>query len=62
AAEAREAPFRPQPQRPQMGERQSTRLITVDNVLQYASDVPSAQQRGPARPAHHRTPSGRHPL
>lgn len=65
--DAREAPLR-QPQRPTIGQRQSTRLITVDNVLQYASDIPSAQVRVPSgqggqRPVHHtRTPSGRHPL
>ncbi|RMZ16185.1 hypothetical protein D0860_01233 [Hortaea werneckii] len=44
-----------------------TRLISVDNVLQYATDIPSAQRRipppGQARPlVHTRTPSGRHPL
>jgi uncharacterized Rmd1/YagE family protein len=48
-------------------QRAGTRLISVDNVLQYASEIPSAQrrERGPAdmRPkAHNRTPSGRHPL
>ncbi|KAK0342998.1 Sad1-interacting factor 3 [Friedmanniomyces endolithicus] len=45
--------------------RQGTRVISVDNVLQYASEIPSAQRRGPpgARPTvHTRTPSGRHPL
>lgn len=52
---------RPKPQ------RAGTRLISVDNVLQYASEIPSAQRRvpppGQARPAvHTRTPSGRHPL
>lgn len=41
--------------------------FTVDGILQYPSDIPSAQRRGPptasARPANHnRTPSGRHPL
>ncbi|CAK4034218.1 Sporulation RMD8 [Lecanosticta acicola] len=52
-------PSRPQPQ------RTGTRLISVDNVLQYASEIPSAQRRLPpgARPLNHnRTPSGRHPL
>ncbi|MCJ1448653.1 MAG: hypothetical protein MMC23_009170 [Stictis urceolatum] len=40
--------------------RQTSRLITVDNVLQYASDVPSMQQRFPqARPQISRTKSGR---
>ena len=52
--------------RPQV-QRTGTRLISVDNVLQYASEIPSAQRRdrGPSdtRPrAHTRTPSGRHPL
>jgi uncharacterized Rmd1/YagE family protein len=57
-----------QPQRPSSSlQRQATgaRLISVDNILQYASDIPSQQRRGPpgVRPANHnRTPSGRHPL
>ncbi|OAK97515.1 DUF155-domain-containing protein [Phaeosphaeriaceae sp. SRC1lsM3a] len=41
------------------------KLISVDNILQYASDIPSQQRRGPPgiRPVNHtRTPSGRHPL
>jgi uncharacterized Rmd1/YagE family protein len=40
------------------------KLISVDNILQYASDIPSQQRRGPPppRPNHTRTPSGRHPL
>ncbi|KAF1914443.1 hypothetical protein BDU57DRAFT_519454 [Ampelomyces quisqualis] len=41
------------------------KLISVDNILQYASDIPSQQRRGPpgVRPPNHtRTPSGRHPL
>lgn len=53
------APQRPVPQ------RAGTRIISVDNVLQYASEIPSAQRRTTpgARPAvHARTPSGRHPL
>ena len=55
------------PQRPAALQRQATgaRLISVDNILQYASDIPSQQQRGPPgnRPMNHtRTPSGRHPL
>lgn len=55
------------PQRPSVVQRQSTsaRLISVDNILQYASDIPSQQRRGPpgSRPmVHTRTPSGRHPL
>ena len=52
---------RPQPQ------RTGTRIISVDNVLQYASEIPSAQRRvlpgENNRPKlHTRTPSGRHPL
>ena len=40
--------------------RQNSRLITVDSVLQYASDIPSMQARGPSgRPRPPRTPSGR---
>ena len=40
-----------------------TRLISVDNVLQYASEIPSQQRRGPPqRPSPNRTPSGRYPL
>ncbi|MCJ1312705.1 hypothetical protein MMC25_006381 [Agyrium rufum] len=45
-----------------MFRRQTSRLITVDNVLQYASDVPSMQQRfppDPNRPPTQRTKSGR---
>ncbi|EME45911.1 hypothetical protein DOTSEDRAFT_147721 [Dothistroma septosporum NZE10] len=55
---------RPQPPRPQP-QRAGTRIISVDNVLQYASEIPSAQRRATpgTRPSHHsRTPSGRHPL
>ncbi|EME83257.1 uncharacterized protein MYCFIDRAFT_136563 [Pseudocercospora fijiensis CIRAD86] len=55
---------RPQAPRPQP-QRTGTRIISVDHVLQYASEIPSAQRRLPPgqRPAHHnRTPSGRHPL
>jgi uncharacterized Rmd1/YagE family protein len=51
--------------RPQIGQRAGTGVISVDGILQYASDIPSAQRRGPPnqRPAQHtRTPSGRHPL
>ena len=57
-----------QQQRPSSAlQRQATgaRLISVDNILQYASDIPSQQRRGPpgVRPSNHnRTPSGRHPL
>lgn len=53
--------------RPQV-QRAGTRLISVDNVLQYASEIPSGQRRdripsSESRPKfHNRTPSGRHPL
>jgi uncharacterized Rmd1/YagE family protein len=52
-------------QRQLTGQRQGAKLISVDNILQYASDIPSQQRRGPPghRPLMHtRTPSGRHPL
>lgn len=40
--------------------RQNSRFITVDSVLQYASDIPSMQQRSPInRPRDPRTGSGR---
>ena len=40
--------------------RQNSRFITVDSVLQYASDIPSMQARGPsARPRPARTGSGK---
>jgi uncharacterized Rmd1/YagE family protein len=41
--------------------RQGSRFITVDSVLQYASDIPSAQQRFPGQrpPPIARTQSGR---
>ncbi|MCJ1483678.1 hypothetical protein MMC06_003846 [Schaereria dolodes] len=40
--------------------RPTSRFITVDNVLQYASDIPSMQQRHPiTRPKTLRTGSGR---
>jgi uncharacterized Rmd1/YagE family protein len=46
--------------------RPGQNAISVDGILQYPSDIPSAQRRGPptaTRPGHHgRTPSGRHPL
>jgi uncharacterized Rmd1/YagE family protein len=48
-----------------MAQRPGAKLISVDNILQYASDIPSQQRRGPPghRPLMHtRTPSGRHPL
>ena len=49
------------PSRPaQMLMRQNSRFITVDSVLQYASDIPSMQQRQPStRPHVLRTGSGR---
>ncbi|KAF2637335.1 sporulation protein RMD8 [Massarina eburnea CBS 473.64] len=59
---------RPQAQRQMTGQRPQAagaKLISVDNILQYASDIPSQQRRGPpgTRPLMHtRTPSGRHPL
>ncbi|OCL02001.1 DUF155-domain-containing protein [Glonium stellatum] len=46
-------------------QRTGTKLISVDNILQYASEIPSQQRRGPPdrRPQiNARTPSGRHPL
>lgn len=55
---------RPQASRPQV-QRAGTRLISVDNVLQYASEIPSAQRRdtpGIRPKVHNRTPSGRYPL
>ncbi|KAJ4366337.1 Sad1-interacting factor 3 [Neocucurbitaria cava] len=62
--DARDAPPRG-PQRTATGQRPGAKLISVDNILQYASDIPSQQRRGPPgnRPLMHtRTPSGRHPL
>ncbi|KAK8228855.1 sporulation protein RMD8 [Phyllosticta capitalensis] len=61
------------PQRPSPPQRTGTNIISVDNVLQYVSEIPSGQRRGPPsgsfgpggapqRPAHNRTPSGKHPL
>lgn len=61
--DTRDAPPR-LPQRTQPP-RAGAKLISVDNILQYASDIPSQQRRGPPgfRPLMHtRTPSGRHPL
>lgn len=57
--DARDAPPRRVPL-----QRTGTRLISVDNILQYASEIPSQQRRGPPnqRPPVNRTPSGRHPL
>ncbi|KAF2268262.1 DUF155-domain-containing protein [Lojkania enalia] len=62
--DSRDAPPRPSVQRGP-GPRPGGKLISVDNILQYASDIPSQQRRGPPghRPTMHtRTPSGRHPL
>lgn len=64
--DARDSPPRG-PQRTPTSQRlqQGAKLISVDNILQYASDIPSQQRRGPPgnRPLMHtRTPSGRHPL
>jgi uncharacterized Rmd1/YagE family protein len=57
---------RPPRHRPQLSLRAGTGSISVDGILQYASDIPSAQKRTPPgaqRPAMQaRTPSGRHPL
>ncbi|KAI9761318.1 MAG: hypothetical protein M4579_001108 [Chaenotheca gracillima] len=39
-----------QRKRPQQEHRQSSRVISVDNVLQYASEIPSGQKRGPPGP------------
>ncbi|OAL39827.1 hypothetical protein AYO20_00739 [Fonsecaea nubica] len=44
---------------PQARRQQPSRFITVDSVLQYASDVPSAHNRHPQRPRAFRTNSGR---
>ena len=49
----------PREGRPQLPLRQPSRFITVDSVLQYASDIPSAQRRGPQRPRPYRTGSGK---
>ncbi|KAL6253056.1 Sad1-interacting factor 3 [Rhinocladiella similis] len=51
----------PREGRPNLSRRQPSRFITVDSVLQYASDIPSAQQRQPQRPRVFRTGSG-HPV
>lgn len=58
--DAREAPRLRNPN--QIQQRGGTKLISVDNILQYASEIPSGQRRGPQRPQHFRTPSGKHPL
>ncbi|CBX97897.1 hypothetical protein IAQ61_000920 [Plenodomus lingam] len=64
--DARDAPPRGPQRTPTSQKLQgSAKLISVDNILQYASDIPSQQRRGPPghRPLMHtRTPSGRHPL
>ena len=63
--DAREAPPSRGVQRPSQLTRQGTRIISVDNVLQYASEIPSGQRRVTPTsrpPIHSRTPSGRHPL
>ncbi|KAF2662637.1 sporulation protein RMD8 [Lophiostoma macrostomum CBS 122681] len=62
--DTRDAQSRPGP-RQQVPRPGGAKLISVDNILQYASDIPSQQRRGPPgfRPIMHtRTPSGRHPL
>jgi uncharacterized Rmd1/YagE family protein len=45
--------------RPPVPRRQPSHFITVDSVLQYASDIPSAQRRNPQRPRAYRTGSGK---
>ena len=52
---------RPRMERPSnLLRRQTSRFITVDNILQYSSDIPSMQQRFPQKPpALQRTKSGR---
>ena len=64
--DAREAGKRAPPRPPGILSRQNTRIISVDNVLQYASEIPSGQRRDAPtarRPSvNNRTPSGRHPL
>ena len=49
----------PHAQRPQPPRRQTSRFVTVDSVLQYASEIPSMQQRRPQRPRALRTGSGK---
>ena len=49
----------PRAPRPQGPRKQTSRFITVDSVLQYASDIPSMQQRQPQRPRALRTGSGK---
>jgi uncharacterized Rmd1/YagE family protein len=65
-SDSRDSAPPPRLQRTATGLKQpGAKLISVDNILQYASDIPSQQRRGPpgSRPmVHNRTPSGRHPL
>ena len=49
----------PQAGRPEPPRRGTSRIITVDNVLRYATDIPSMQQRNPQRPRPSRTGSGK---
>jgi uncharacterized Rmd1/YagE family protein len=49
----------PRENRPVAPRRQQSRFITVDSVLQYASDIPSMQKRQPQRPRPFRTGSGK---
>lgn len=49
----------PQSGRPEPPRRGTSRIITVDNVLRYASDIPSMQQRNPQRPRTLRSGSGK---
>ncbi|KAI9817204.1 MAG: hypothetical protein M1827_001317 [Pycnora praestabilis] len=56
--DAREQQRNPR-QRPQLPQRRmTTRFISVDNVLQYASEIPSGQERGP--PGRRPPPMGGH--
>lgn len=49
----------PRENRPAPPRRQTSRFVTVDSVLNFPSDVPSAQRRVPDRPRAYRTGSGR---
>lgn len=49
----------PRERRPPVPQRQPSRFITVDSVLQYASDIPSMRQRQPQRPRPFRSSSGK---
>ncbi|EXJ83500.1 hypothetical protein A1O1_07123 [Capronia coronata CBS 617.96] len=49
----------PREGRPVPAQKQPSRFVTVDNVLQYASDIPSMQKRQPQRPRPFRSGSGK---